>query len=624
MKTLQGLPRSHRHRNALLRIGWLLLWIVIAAYIILMLTADWIVDAIYANVNPDEHREMPMSVPAVRAVSERQYVLGGRGEGLSCSIPSMLGPMFSFQPVSMQFRQACISHDYCYRHGAATYDYTQLDCDRQLQEDAFRLCKFVYSKNSQQLCQTQARKVLAGVRLGGAGSFRPDAARASCQDTGPCEYPDPTGVSTYFEYESHPRASGDFVVARLAPIPEHVTRGVLRVGLYYFVTRPAAVSVTVYGIEPDGAVRRQPDLARQVRGSSRYLSAPPQVVGEKFFWWRRASHDNTAGSPYTLDPLTATEADWRDVFEVPDSECVSAPCDPETLQMLPTSLDAAGGLVGLTTHSCGSFGGTLSEPCLVARGSGAPLRMWPVRSEYFDQLKHKDRYRSLALAPWLSSNETNGTVLWFARRDEIGDSSASTDISLFGVTLSPPVTDTMPLFPHVVRYRGWTEADEPFVARGERDPVLVSLRRSVSAPRDPMSVRIHRGASEHSVASCANLSGDWLDIPPVFLGEDLDTVVFQRVLLPKVGDPEDAPARIELVRVALTEECIVAGRGDWTVPRTVLDDYAGIEKSGNKAKIASLLLGQMIVSNVDDDPRLDIIATQPGAGRRTLIRMNLL
>ena len=45
--------------------------------------------------------------------------------------------------VLQRFRQACVFHDLCYRHGLATYGYNQNDCDRILQNAAFRLCIYI-------------------------------------------------------------------------------------------------------------------------------------------------------------------------------------------------------------------------------------------------------------------------------------------------------------------------------------------------------------------------------------------------------------------------------------------------------------------------------------------------
>ncbi len=36
---------------------------------------------------------------------------------------------------------------YCYRHGAATYGYTQADCDYLLKSNSFRICLFISVPN---------------------------------------------------------------------------------------------------------------------------------------------------------------------------------------------------------------------------------------------------------------------------------------------------------------------------------------------------------------------------------------------------------------------------------------------------------------------------------------------
>lgn len=595
----------------------------VVTYMLAIASVDAVTDAIYANVNSDEIREMPMAAVALVPAADGQHVLGGRGEGLSCSIPWLLAPAFDFQPVAIQFRQACIAHDFCYRHGAATYGHTQLDCDRQLQEDAFRLCKFVYTEKRQSFCQTQARKVLLGVRLGGAGSFRPAASQLSCGSGPDCAYPDPVRVSTYFEYDLVPHTRKDYVVARLAPIPAPEERGLLRIGVYYFVIRASGVSVRVYGIRPDGAVVAL--HAREIRGSTRHLMAPPQVVGDAFFWWRRASRNNTAGSARMLDPLAATEAEWADILHQTQTQCESGACDPDASTLFPLrSASAPGGLVGLTTHSCRQAGGEKSELCLVAlTPPAAPMRMWPVRSGYFDALRHKDRYRSLALSPWLAGDADRGEALYFTRRDETADRSPAADMTLFRVAPSPP-TRALWIEPRITIFREWREDDEPFILRGGEMAELLSFRRHSSGSA-AMEVRRHRGERDLRIGHCVDLGGDWLDIPPVFFGSELDTVVFRRLTTPRSGKDDTEFPRMQLTRVKLTPHgCEVRAHGEVVVSGSTLEAYLGNSPKMDKASIVKLLVGQSIVSDIDGNGALDFILTQPGEGKRTLVRMNLL
>jgi hypothetical protein len=78
--------------------------------------------------------------------------LAGRGEGLDCSLPPAVHAAFSRRTpagvkadrVELLFGQACVAHDLCYRHGAATYGYSQNTCDMMLSESSFRICRQVF------------------------------------------------------------------------------------------------------------------------------------------------------------------------------------------------------------------------------------------------------------------------------------------------------------------------------------------------------------------------------------------------------------------------------------------------------------------------------------------------
>lgn len=154
--------------------------------------------------------------------------LGGRAEGISCSLPSIAESFFDDAPagveqsapnasVNLQFRQACFRHDYCYRHGAATYGYTQLDCDNFLAEDAARLCVQIMRKTDDPAvtekrlawCQTRARKVLLGVMAGGAAAFREEQPNHRYQVKDPTHFDVQSEVSTRLEYDPYPSVKSD-------------------------------------------------------------------------------------------------------------------------------------------------------------------------------------------------------------------------------------------------------------------------------------------------------------------------------------------------------------------------------------------------------------------------------
>ena len=171
-----------------------------------------IIDAIYKNVDDLNDGEMPPTVTSYPSGPEAVSIIGGSGEGLNCSLPPGLDIFFDGSAdadgrrhlVRQRFRQACVAHDLCYRHGLATYGYSQNDCDRILQNQAFRLCKYIRNQNKSadsERCQQDSKMILAGVNLGGFDSYRA------------------WDRSTYFEFDSDPTRSNAFSVSRVVDHP---------------------------------------------------------------------------------------------------------------------------------------------------------------------------------------------------------------------------------------------------------------------------------------------------------------------------------------------------------------------------------------------------------------------
>jgi hypothetical protein len=103
--------------------------------------------------------------------------------------------------VLQTFRQACVFHDLCYRHGLATYGYNQNDCDRVSAERGVPALSLYPHRGAAESCQTDSKMVLAGVSLGGYGAYRA------------------WDKSTYFEFESDPSRSNGFLVSRVVDHP---------------------------------------------------------------------------------------------------------------------------------------------------------------------------------------------------------------------------------------------------------------------------------------------------------------------------------------------------------------------------------------------------------------------
>lgn len=182
------------------------------------------IDLIYKNVEDIVDGEMPPTVTSFPSGPEVVSIIGGSGAGLNCSLPWWTNAFFeggednSGKPllVLQRFRQACVFHDLCYRHGLATYGYSQNDCDRVLQNQAFRLCQYIRNDGipkkdgnddaerrarAATSCQDDSKKILAGVSLGGSGAYRG------------------WDQSTYFEFESDPSRSNGFSAARVVRHP---------------------------------------------------------------------------------------------------------------------------------------------------------------------------------------------------------------------------------------------------------------------------------------------------------------------------------------------------------------------------------------------------------------------
>lgn len=192
-------------------VRWSIALIVLAALVLTYLPS-FITDSIYKNVEDITDGEMPATVTAFQSGPDVVSTIGGSGEGLNCSLPPWANILFDSEGDSRQkrhlvlqrFRQACVFHDLCYRHGLATYGYNQNDCDRILQNAAFRLCVYIRTGSHDSgaaRCQSDSKLVLAGVSLGGYEAYRG------------------WDRSTYFEFDSDPSRSNGFQVSRVVGHP---------------------------------------------------------------------------------------------------------------------------------------------------------------------------------------------------------------------------------------------------------------------------------------------------------------------------------------------------------------------------------------------------------------------
>jgi len=238
--------------------------------------ADWTAGKIYASLSEPWESEAPRTFTSYPSSAETQAIIGAGGRSLDCSIPSWAdvafrSPSNSLSDVRLRFRQACVIHDFCYRHGFATYGYSQNDCDMMLQQSSYRLCRQVFLRNSVgkesgtdtkenpfAFCETEARKVLLGVALGGAGSYMG------------------AGHSTYFEYDPMPSVADDYVVARAVPAKPQAQGSPIDMGIRTFYIKRNSIVMSALG-DLNGETIRAETSTSTVFPDQR-IATPPQWV----------------------------------------------------------------------------------------------------------------------------------------------------------------------------------------------------------------------------------------------------------------------------------------------------------------------------------------------------------
>ena len=97
---------------------------------------------------------------------------------MGCSIPEvvlLLSDEYSEQ--AAKFHPACVEHDFCYRHGYATYGDKRELCDEQFLEDMMQACGgagvlSLLNAKEYSICRVAARQTYEAVRRKGKPHFR--------------------------------------------------------------------------------------------------------------------------------------------------------------------------------------------------------------------------------------------------------------------------------------------------------------------------------------------------------------------------------------------------------------------------------------------------------------------
>lgn len=125
-----------------------------------------------------------------RSWKEPAHPCGG-GTPVGCSIPQVVLILSEdYQQQAEKFHPACVTHDFCYRHGFATYGATREECDAAIYADMKKACGgmgglSVIDVQEFSVCKFAANRTFEAVRRHGEKHFQ-------------------TATSTYCEYREGP------------------------------------------------------------------------------------------------------------------------------------------------------------------------------------------------------------------------------------------------------------------------------------------------------------------------------------------------------------------------------------------------------------------------------------
>jgi hypothetical protein len=573
---------------------------------------DKIADTVLANEVRFDDREAPRTAHYISASGDAVQLAGGQGHGLSCSLPPGAQALAFTRnekqaPIALQMRQACAFHDYCYRHGNATYGYSQADCDFMLQQQAFRLCKFINPEATISECETNARKVTIGVRLGGFGSFK--RARALEDEK----------ASTFLEFDPYPLRANNYRVVRIADAPrEWVRDGLLPKAAYHFDIRPSGSLVHILGWKSSGGLVCTSFLLPATYNA---INGPPMVVRDSssnedwFVWWKREELAATHGHFALLPPGRATRQDWVEVsggfsLHKQDGQCepkspwgstddapriqplafVTTNKDFEFSELHPVNGANTVGvlhLMGLNTHSCNKVDKSL---CLVDIEFDTKLRQFrkdPASPTLYRAVERNcsnsppdgqprdscDRYRNYVSAPFVVTHESRPSLIWMRRGAGNGDgyeTGAAVRRYAIGMSRDVPATDLGEL-----ALTDFPESMEPaFITNtASARPTFVSMVTGKEGFKLFSQTATSKGKQSIAIALDCFRKPDlsWLLRPPALVQDPKDAsrsyIVFSRVRLNNLKDNVLSPTAVLEVAVATLANDTCSGVKEDTFPR---------------------------------------------------------
>ncbi|MCA0033912.1 hypothetical protein [Mesorhizobium sp. B263B2A] len=644
-----------------------------------------VADRLLANAAIPTRGEMPVTSGQVPFSSADIQIVGGRGEGLSCSLPPDISKLAfpiaaGRSEIGLEMRQACAMHDFCYRHGAATYGYTQADCDFTLQEQAFQLCYFIERardegriNDNRSKCIRDARLVTLGVRIGGSDSFRSVSQNVEALSAG---LDDEIGVdgraSTYFEYDPYPIRSQSYTAYRIADAPNSDGKLGQRKRVYEFSVRPSGVFVSV---APNSAQLWQKSI---LPGNPAYIVGAPIVAEARhngqtedwFVWWQRRSLGETGGRLIGIAPGRATTVDWRCLYfsgmsgsmRDASTSCRSADMaffaaelgngrnsgDAYFSEILPSHLgritDDILWLSALQTHNCRRDGsnGLCFLDMAVSITSGESMQpQWPIR--VFDEIspiylgkpQYEDTpYRNFVSHPQIlnPSSKNDPTLVW-SRRDERFESISL--VRRLGIRRHkdrPEYSAAVPRGSMVLDDDYETDDPSFVIGRNSKSPLMVGFQR-VGGSENPDQLRLaewHVPVMENKAersrlaeipvdfSKCSvHLDKTWLARPPIVSSISEEN---SAVILSRANSIRkgDAPRTLEigLLIIATDGSC-----SDFkSLAGIPLDHFilAGSPENQNEQRVEILRKTPILAGDLDGDGQIEILFPAVGGSNNTI------
>lgn len=633
--------------------SWLTGFLAVVGGFVLVGTAIFVVrldifgrmaaDQILANAIEPSGREMPATAGALPYASADIQIIGGMGQGLSCSLPWPMDTLaFPIEgdkaPIGLEMRQACAYHDYCYRHGAATYGYTQADCDFALQVQAFRMCAFIEKEEGRRGkdsdCVQDARLVTLGVRVGGTDAFRAlDARNVLSVD----EAKEP---STYFEFDPYPTKSADYTIYRIADAPPRAKAPPRRKAIYRLRIRPSGIRI-FYSTD----LQKFAPFA-EVTGNPQFLTSPPVVVHtdqsfapvDWFVWWQRIDESQTTGRLLGMAPALLQRDMRRSCFGLPTDCSTSAMFavqignkrseDPMIDQLRPADfgrITAQGiSMITLRHHDCRGAGNG-NAPCYLhvlvdtekASPRGKRVTLQVQRQEPLsidDRLSPKPssidqyRYRNFAALPFvLFPDAAKPPVIAWTRRD--GNYEKDAVLRRAAVKKEDGKPDVA-ISQGTAYLQGFSEDHEPafILGRSAGDPVLVSLAVDKATgwvaawswplpPPDPGDMAKMPTVDAVRPPCLPGLEAEWLSRPPQILGrKDGSTLAIFSRLNPAVPKSKTA-ANFQLSLLKLNRD------GSCPVPA---QPGPGITLDEGSDAFVRISRAPILIADLDGDGREEV------------------